>query len=159
MKLKHKIAYMENAESWAKCSVGKRLKVGAIIAKPEGGTIAEGYNGNPHHIDGPLEDDDGFTKPEVRHAEKNALMKLTRSNESSVGAYVFSTHSCCKFCAHDMADAGITEFYFKEVYRDITGILHLLDVGVKVFKWEESYKQFRELINFGNLGADDGDRI
>lgn len=156
MKLKHKIAYMENAESWAKCSVGERLKVGAIITKSGGGIVAEGYNGLPSHMDGPLEGEDGLTKPEVRHAEKNALMKITRSNESSIGSVVFCTHTCCKPCAVDLVDAGISAYYFKQFYKNWEGIQHLLDAGVKVYKWEEDYQQFRELINIRDLRGADG---
>lgn len=43
MKTKHKLAYMECAEAFAKCSVGVRLKVGSVIVK-NNRIISCGYN-------------------------------------------------------------------------------------------------------------------
>lgn len=131
MKEKHKKAYMECAEAFAKCSVGERLKVGCVIVK-NNRIISCGYNALPAHIDGPLEDEKGATKPEVRHAEKNALMGLVRSSESAVGATMFITHSCCKFCAIDIVDAGIQQVIYRHEYRDLIGIQYLKDNGVHV---------------------------
>lgn len=158
MKNKHIKAYMEAAEVFAKCSVGERLKVGCVIVK-HNNIISTGYNGLPKHIDGPLEskeymkagawlgpeDIEGrwplrdavgryklITKPEVRHAEKNALMGLTKNNETSVGATMFCTHCCCYYCAVDIVDSCITTFYYKNTYRDDSGIRYLQDNGVEV---------------------------
>lgn len=151
MKLKHKIAYLETCDVFAKCSPSNRLKVGAVIVK-NNRIISCGYNALPEHLDGPLEDENNVTYQEVRHGEKNALMGLTKSSESAQGSLMFCSHSCCKPCAVDIVDAGIRAFYFKDVYKNWDGINHLLDAGVKVYKWEEDYQQFRELINIGNLG-------
>lgn len=148
MKLKHKIAYLETCDVFAKCSSATRLKVGAVIVK-NNRIISCGYNALPEHLYGPLEDENNVTLPEVRHGEKNALMGLTKSSESAVGSSMFCSHSCCKPCAVDIADAGVKEFYFREDYRGFEGVQHLLEAGVKVYKWEENYGQFRELINTG----------
>jgi len=110
MKDKHKLAYMECAEAFAKCSVGVRLKVGSVIVK-NNRIISCGYNALPEHIDGSLEDEEGHTRKEVRHSEKNALMGLVKSSESAQGASLFCTHACCYFCAVDIVDSGIKEFY------------------------------------------------
>lgn len=133
MKHKHILAYMECAEAFAKCSVGERLKVGCIIVKGNN-IISSGYNALPAHIDGPLEDENNVTRPEVRHAEKNALMHLTKTHESSMGSVMFCTHSCCKFCAIDIVDSGVREFYYREDYRDDSGLQYLLSNGVIVHK-------------------------
>lgn len=133
MKNKHKLAYMECAEAFAKCSVGVRLQVGSVIVK-NNRIISCGYNALPEHISGALEDDEGRTKPEVRHSEKNALMGLVKSNESAVGATLFCTHSCCKFCAIDIVDSGITEVYYRHDYRDSSGIEYLKKSGILVEK-------------------------
>lgn len=89
----------------------------------------------------PYEDEKGFyrlhTKPEVRHAEANLLLNLARSTESSDGCIVFCTHACCKFCAHDLVDAGIKEFYYKHDYRNTEGLDYLRYRGVAVHKIEE----------------------
>jgi dCMP deaminase len=133
MKNKHKLAYMECAEAFAKCSVGFRLKVGSVIVK-NNRIISCGYNALPEHISGSLEDEDGKTKPEVRHSEKNALMGLVKSNESAQGASLFCTHACCYFCAVDIVDSGIKEFYYRHPYRCTEGIEYLKKNGVEVYQ-------------------------
>lgn len=133
MKTKHKLAYMECAEAFAKCSVGVRLKVGSVIVK-NNRIISCGYNALPEHIVGNLEDDEGNTKPEVRHSEKNALMGLVKSNESAIGATLFCTHSCCKFCAIDIVDSGIEKVYYRHEYRTTEGLEYLKANGVEVEK-------------------------
>lgn len=131
MKVKHKKAYMECAEVFARCSDGVRLKVGSVIVK-NNRIISCGYNGLPEHIQGKLEDAEGNTRPETRHSEKNALIGLMKSNENSLGASMFCTHSCCKFCAIDIVDAGIVEFYFRTRYRTDDGLKYLTENGVEV---------------------------
>jgi dCMP deaminase len=130
--------YMGIAEVLAKTSSSTRLKVGSVIVK-NNNIISTGYNALPEHIDGNLEDDEGKTKPEVRHSEKNALMGLVKSNESAIGAILFCTHSCCKFCAIDIVDSGIKEVYYLHEYRDSSGIEYLKNNGVKVIKMEKYY--------------------
>lgn len=133
MKLKHKQAYMRTAEVFAQCSVGQRLKVGAVIVK-NNNIISCGYNGLPKGLDGPLEDENNTTRPEVRHAEMNALFGVMRSHNSSMDSSVFCTHACCRKCAVEMVDAGIVEFYYKHDYRDDSGIKYLMENGVKVYR-------------------------
>jgi len=133
MKEKHKLAYMECAEAFAKCSVGERLKVGSVIVK-NNRIISCGYNALSEHIDGSLEDENGNTRPEVRHSEKNALMGLIRSSESATGAVLFCTHSCCKFCAVDIVDAGIKKVYYRHEYRSDEGLKYLVENGVEIEK-------------------------
>ena len=70
------------------------------------------------------------TKFEVRHAESNLLLNLAKSTESSVGATIFCTHACCKFCAMDIVDSGIKSVYYRHDYRDSSGISYLRDNGV-----------------------------
>lgn len=133
MKEKHKKMYMEIAEALARASCGVRLKVGSVIVK-KNNIISTGYNALPEHLDGPLEDENNMTRPEVRHSEKNALMGLIRSNESAVGATIFCTHACCKFCAIDIVDAGITKFVYKHDYRSDEGLKHLIAAGLEIEK-------------------------
>jgi len=137
MKTKHKKAYMECAEAFAQCSVGERLQVGSVIVK-NNRIISCGYNALPEHIDGPLEDENNVTRPEVRHSEKNALMGLIKSNETAVGATLFCTHACCKFCAIDIVDSGIVKFIFKHEYRCSEGLDYLRKYGVAVEKFKEN---------------------
>lgn len=131
MKLKHKLAYMKCAEAFAECSNATRLKVGSVIVK-DNRIISCGYNAMPAHISKPCELPDGSTDPRVRHSEANALMGLVRSNQSAVGAVLFCTHSCCKFCAIDIVDAGISSVYYRHQYRDSSGVEYLKANGVEV---------------------------
>lgn len=131
MKYKHINAYMNTAKVFAKCSVGVRLKVGTVIVK-NNNIISVGYNGLPEHIDGLLEDENGKTKPEVRHSEKNALMALTKSNQSSIGATLFCTHAPCRLCAIDIVDSGIVKVYYELDYRDKDGINYLKNANITV---------------------------
>lgn len=134
MKDKHVKMYMEIAEVLAQASNAERLKVGSVIVK-NNRIISCGYNALPEHLDGSLEDENGNTRPEVRHSEKNALMGLVKSNENAIGATLFCTHACCKFCAIDIVDAGITKVVYKNDYRSNEGLKHLINSGVVVEKF------------------------
>lgn len=133
MKVKHINMYLKMAECLADVSNDKRLKVGCVIVK-DSNIIATGYNAMTKHLDDPNQQKDGTTDSRVRHAEKNALMSLIRSNESSVGSVMFVTHACCEYCAIDIVDAGIVEVYYRDEYRCTKGLDHLTSYGVKVYK-------------------------
>jgi dCMP deaminase len=75
----------------------------------------------------PLTDENGrryklVTKPEVLHAESNAISKLAKSPISGEGATMFMTHSPCIECAKLIHQAGIKEVYFAQHYRQDDGI-------------------------------------
>ena len=97
---------MKTAEIFADLSHARRLHVGAIVVKDDR-VISIGYNGMPAGWDNNCEDviqhsDDTTslkTKPEVLHAETNAIAKLAKSNESGLGATMFITHAPCLDCA------------------------------------------------------------
>ena len=127
---------MKTAEAFSECSSGTRLKVGACVVK-DMRIIGVGYNALPKHIDGPLEDENNVTLPEVRHAEKSALMGLLRAGISPVGAEMFVTHSCCKFCAIDIIDAGIVKVTYKDTYRDTSGLQLLESCGIITEQYTE----------------------
>lgn len=136
MKDKHLKAYMKCAEAFAECSVGERLKVGTVIVK-NNRIVSCGYNALPLHLSGKLEDEQGNTRPEVRHSEINALMALIKSHESAVGSTLITTHSCCKMCAIDIVDSGVERVIYKEEFRSLDGINYLKQNGVQVVKYEE----------------------
>jgi len=141
MKEKFKRAYMQTAQTFAKLSSARRLHVGAIVVKDDR-IISIGYNGMPAGWDNNCEDEtlyeDGSvilkTKPEVLHAETNAIAKLARSNESGLGADVFVTHAPCLDCAKLIYQSGIRAVYYDKDYRDITGVEFLKKSGVAVEK-------------------------
>lgn len=76
------------------------------------------------------------TKPEVLHAETNAIAKLAKSNDSGDGADIFVTHSPCVECAKLIYQSGIRRLYFGQNYRDESGIKFLQKSGVEVIKVE-----------------------
>jgi dCMP deaminase len=139
MKEKLKQAYMKTAETFAELSHARRLHVGAIVAKDDR-IISIGYNGMPSGWDNNCEDtvqhsDDTVTlksKPEVLHAETNAIAKLAKSNESGMGAIMFITHAPCLDCAKLIYQSGISSVLYRNAYRDTSGITFLEKSGVTV---------------------------
>ena len=141
MKLRFKQAYMKTAETFAELSHARRLHVGAIVVKDDR-IISIGYNGMPAGWDNNCEDElhqpvgrvDLVTKPEVLHAETNAIAKLAKSNESGMGATMFITHAPCLDCAKLIYQSGIGSVLYRDAYRDISGITFLEKSGVKIEK-------------------------
>ena len=74
------------------------------------------------------------TKPEVLHAETNAIAKLAKSTESGLGASMFITHAPCMDCAKLVYQSGINNVYYRNSYRDESGIQFLQKAGVWVEK-------------------------
>jgi len=130
---------MKTAETFAELSHARRLHVGAIVVKDDR-IISIGYNGMPAGWDNNCEEviqhsDDTTslkTKPEVLHAETNAIAKLARSNESGLGADIFITHAPCLDCAKLIYQSGINRVYYGENYRDDTGVKFLKASGIEV---------------------------
>ena len=77
------------------------------------------------------------TRPEVLHAESNALMKVAKSTESSEGATLFCTHAPCIDCAKLIYQAGISTVYYQEQYRDDAGLRFLTQGGINVHKYTD----------------------
>lgn len=143
MKLKHIRAHMKSAFNYAECSTAVRLQVGCVIVKDDR-IISIGYNGMPSGWDNCCETttlwDKGvqlaspvlITKPEVLHAESNAIAKLARSSESGEGAVAFITHAPCLDCAKLLYQSGIFEVYYSHSYRLTDGIDFLKHCKIKV---------------------------
>lgn len=133
---------MDWALRTAQLSHARRLQVGAVIVKDDS-VISYGYNGMPAGWDNNCEDDlyqqDGSvglkTKPEVLHAERNALDKLAkRGGLGGNNAAMFTTHAPCLECAKSIYGAGISQVFYGEEYRSDDGIYFLKKCGVKVEK-------------------------
>ena len=74
------------------------------------------------------------TKPEVIHAEANAIAKLAKGVDSGDGAFMFLTHAPCLDCAKQIYTAGIKRVYYAQSYRNRDGIEFLKDCGVEVIQ-------------------------
>lgn len=122
---------MRVAEIYANLSYASRLKVGAIVVK-DNRVISIGYNGMPSGWDNVCEDEQNNTKPEVLHAETNAIAKLAKSNESGQDAVMFITHAPCLDCAKLIYQSGISKVFYKEPYRKTDGIDFLKKSNIEV---------------------------
>ena len=141
MKTKFIAAYMDVAERFAQLSSATRLQVGAIVVKDDR-IISIGYNGTPTGWDNACEEvvppnewvefEQLKTKPEVLHAESNAVAKLAKSSESGLGATMFVTHAPCIDCAKLVYQSGIATVYYKNSYRSTQGVLFLEKSGVEL---------------------------
>jgi dCMP deaminase len=144
MKEKFINAYMDVAERFAQLSSARRLHVGAIVVKDDR-IISIGYNGMPSGWDNNCEDtiqhsDDTITlksKPEVLHAETNAIAKLAKSTESGNNATMFITHAPCLDCAKLIFQSGISSVFYRDAYRSEDGIQFLERSKVNVKQIEK----------------------
>ena len=127
--------YLEMAAVWAKNSYCTRRKVGAILVKDRM-IISDGYNGTPSGFENVCEDENGVTKPYVLHAEANAITKVARSGNSSMGATLYVTASPCMECAKLIIQAGIKRVVYSEEYRITDGVDLLRRAGVQVEKYD-----------------------
>tara|TARA_B110000503_G_C7067511_1_gene379445 strand:+ start:363 stop:863 length:501 start_codon:yes stop_codon:yes gene_type:complete len=159
-RIKIESVYMQNAYQFAELSYANRRKVGCVIVKDKQ-VISFGYNGTPHGFDNECEETDtryyenpdlavdlmeqGYecnngvchkhgatTKPEVLHAESNAIMKVAKSTMSCDGAELYTTTCPCFGCAKLIIQAGISKVYYTETYRDMSGIALLGKAGIIV---------------------------
>ena len=120
--------YMDLAIRISEMSFAKRLQVGCVIVKDDN-IISYGWNGMPkgweNDCEIALSDSSTQTRPEVLHAEANALTKLARSNNSAEGAVLYVTHAPCIDCAKLIFQSGIKTVYYQLVYRSEDGIKFL----------------------------------
>lgn len=144
--------YMDFAERVALMSYAVRLKVGAVIVKDDS-VISYGYNGTPSGWPNTCEDTvychDGnlvdtlnrpyklVTKPEVLHAESNAIAKLAKSPNDGRGAALFLTHAPCIDCAKLIYQSGINSVYFGKRYRSDAGLDFLNRTDIEVVEYQK----------------------
>jgi dCMP deaminase len=142
-------AYMQMAEIWARRSKANRSQVGCLIIK-DSQIISDGFNGMPSGSDDDVceylvpqsagwdarDEDIKYelrTKPEVLHAESNALMKISEHGGLGAhGATLYTTLSPCFDCAKLIKQAKIKRVVFRKCYRDMSGVDLLRKLGVQV---------------------------
>ena len=119
------------AREWGKLSHCKRKQVGALIVKDRM-IISDGYNGTPSGFENYCEDEEGYTKWYVLHAEANAILKVAASTQSSEGATLYITLSPCRQCSKLIHQAGIKRVVYSRSYRDTSGLEFLEKAGVEL---------------------------
>lgn len=119
------------AQEWGKLSHCKRKQVGAIIVKDRM-IISDGYNGTPSGFENYCEDEDGYTKWYVLHAEANAILKVAASTQSCTGATLYITLSPCQQCSKLIHQAGIKRVVYADAYKDTSGVDFLEKAGVEL---------------------------
>jgi dCMP deaminase len=153
MKQKYVQFYMNVALQAASLSHARKLKVGAVVVNDD--TFVFGYNGMPsgwgnncEHELTELRSEYGEgtrlfntgelkTRPEVLHAESNAISKLARSVVNGKDAVIFVTHAPCMDCAKLIYQSGIRELYYLNDYRSTAGLDFLAQCGVQITRVEE----------------------
>ena len=128
--VKYDKAYLKMALEWGELSYCKRRKVGALIVKDKM-IISDGYNGTPTGFENFCEDDEGYTKWYVLHAEANAIAKVSSSTQSTKGATLYITLSPCKECCKLIFQSGIIRVVYNKEYRDSSGLEFLEKAGVE----------------------------
>ncbi len=122
-------AYLRMATEWGKLSHCKRKQVGAIIVKDRM-IISDGYNGTPTNFENYCEDDHGYTKWYVLHAEANAILKVAASTQSCQESTLYITLSPCKECSKLIHQCGIKRVVYQQKYKDDSGLKFLEKAGV-----------------------------
>jgi dCMP deaminase len=119
------------AEEWSKLSHCKRKQVGALIVKDKM-IVSDGYNGTPTGFENFCEDEDGYTKWYVLHAEANAIAKVSGSTQSTKGSTLYITLSPCRECSKLIFQSGIARVVYSKKYKDLSGVEFLIKSGVSV---------------------------
>lgn len=144
LKSKYHPLYWHMALSAAEQSVSTRHKVGAIVVTPTG-MISVGWNGMPSGLNNECESTwvrcdehpDGIrpkTNPEVIHAERNAIDKMTRQGVPTQGSILFVTRSPCFECAKALHGLGLKAIHYMEQHDCTAGLKLLKDTGTPVIQ-------------------------
>ncbi len=145
MKAKYKDMYMAMAVAASQASEAVILQVGCCIVT-QSGMVSTGLNGTYsgyetnccEYIQGWEEGQPILkTKPQVIHAEHNALTKMLAEGVSSKGATVFITCSPCHPCAMLLIGAQVSEVYYLNEYKCSSGVDELRDAGILVTQLDE----------------------
>ena len=130
--------YIKVAQICSENSKANKLKVGAIIVKDQQ-IISDGFNGTPSGFDNQCEDEkhkkldrcslcsqehcegcdniELLTRPEVMHAESNAITKCAKYGKATLGSTIYITHTPCIECAKLIIQAGIKRVVYKNFYK------------------------------------------
>jgi dCMP deaminase len=133
---RYDVAYLRMAMEWGKLSHCNRRRVGALIVRDRM-IISDGYNGTPSGFENFCEDEEGYTKWYVLHAEANAILKVAGSTQSCRDATLYITMSPCKDCSKLIYQSGINRVVYMEGYKDDSGLQFLEKAGVIIEQIEQ----------------------
>ena len=162
MKEKYIKAHMKAAGVYAELSTAQRLQVGCVIVK-DNTIIGIGYNGMPSGWNNMCEEVEyvlkeecyktdewmknaGFTetvhgwtrlksKPEVLHAEMNAVLKAAKTGNAVQDSTLYITLMPCLDCAKYLLQSGIKRVVYLNEYRNLDGV-NFLKQFLKVEQYE-----------------------
>ena len=152
-RIEYDVVYMKMACQLRPLSFARRSQVGCLIVSDSDQIIAQGYNGMPKGYPNACEDEvvdpitgekSLVTKPEVLHAESNAIAKCAKWEASCEGGTAYVTLSPCLQCAKLLVQAGIKRVVYLDEYRDTTPLEFLHKGGVKVEKIDILHKTLKE---------------
>lgn len=133
--LRMDLIYLRMANIWGENSYCQRMKVGCLVVNQKS-IISDGYNGSPSGFPNECEDSENQTFAHVLHAEANAITKIAKSTQTSVGSTVYVTLSPCFECSKLIIQSGIKRVVFNKLYRNTDSIPFLLKGGVEILKLE-----------------------
>ncbi len=111
-----------------------RDKVGAVFVNEDFEILATGYNGAPRGIQHCQHDKEAPCL-EAIHAEQNAIIQAAKRGTALKGSILYCTRTPCKACAMMLANLGIKEIRFKEVYREIK---HIAQYLLNTRRWDNN---------------------
>jgi dCMP deaminase len=132
--------YMRMAEELAKRSTCGRLQVGTVVtdARLEN-VLAIGYIGNARGLanrcDSTVPGQCGCI-----HSEVNALVKAPGAVNDKV---VFVTNSPCVMCAKLIINSGVTHVFYRQAYRDPSGVELLQSASVTPVRYDRWHDAWR----------------
>jgi dCMP deaminase len=124
-------AHLEAAAIYAKrLSRCNRLQVCCLFVRGRS-IVARGINGMPSGSSNNCEDEAGNSKPEVQHAEDNAILQAARYGISLASCTVYLTHAPCARCAAKLYGLGVRRVVYRDVYRSVDGVEYLRNRGIE----------------------------
>lgn len=142
-KIKHHSLYWDFVEAAKNQSLSKVMKVGAVVVTPTG-MVSPGWNGTPAGSDNICEDVTQWkideqtgqqrhpTKPEVIHAERNAIDKMTNQGIPTKGSLLFVSLSPCFECCKALHNLGLKAIIYENEYKDTSGFALLERAGTLI---------------------------
>jgi len=120
---RYDLLYLDIATSVSRMSYDTDTKVGAVVVK-DNNILAFGFNGMPAGMDNKCKTKEGKTKPEVIHAEANAICKIAKSTGNCEGATIYCTHAPCTECSKLIIQSGITRVVYKYNHKHKSDLLN-----------------------------------